>query len=76
MTAAVVHNTLARDFVVALDVLAVLLLALAFIPAAVLRRPLAHRQAVRLRPSIAAAGISLLSASLILFMLNMSGPVP
>jgi hypothetical protein len=62
--------------VVLIDVVAVLLLALAVMPAAVLRRPFVVRRAVRLRPSIAAAGISLLSASLILFMLNLSGPVP
>jgi hypothetical protein len=70
------HNSVARDLVVLIDIVAVLLLTLALIPAAVLRSPLVVRRAVRLRPSIAAAGISLLSASLILFMLNLSGPVP
>jgi hypothetical protein len=70
------HNTVARDLVVVLDAVAVLLLVLALIPATVLQRRFVVNRAVRLRPSIAAAGISLLSASLILFILNLSGPVP
>jgi hypothetical protein len=65
-----------RDFVVVLDAVAVLLLLLALIPEAVLQRRFVAARAVRFRPSIAATGISLLSASLILFMLNLSGPVP
>ena len=75
------HSTVARDLVLVLDAAAVLLLVLALVPESVLQRPSVQRRsaanrAVRLRPSIAAAGISLLSASLILFMLNLSGPVP
>ena len=69
-------STMARDFVVILDAVAVLLLATALIPRAVLQRRVFVNRAARLRPSLAAAGISLLSASLILFILNLSGPVP
>lgn len=70
------NSALVRDFVVVLDAAALLLLVAALIPLAFFhRRGLGH-QAVRLRASLAATGISLLSASLILFMLNLSGPIP
>ncbi len=68
-------NGIARDFVLVLDAVAVLLLLLALTPRGVLQRRLTPRS-TRFRPTLAAAGISLLSASLILFMLNLSGPVP
>lgn len=69
-------STTARDFVVILDAVAALLLATALIPRAVLQRRVVGNRTARLRPSLAAAGISLFSASLILFILNLSGPVP
>jgi hypothetical protein len=72
---AVKPNAIARDFVLVLDAVAVLLLVLAWTAQGVLQRRFATR-ATRFRPTMAAAGISLLSASLILFMLNLSGPVP
>jgi hypothetical protein len=54
---------------------------LAAVAVALVSRGLFHGRAlvyrtVRVRPSLVAAGISLLSASFILFMLNLSGPVP
>jgi hypothetical protein len=67
---------IARDFVLLLDAVAVLLLVLAWTPRGVLQRSFATPRVTRFRPTLAAAGISLLSASLILFMLNLSGPVP
>jgi hypothetical protein len=69
-------NGIARDFVLVLDAVAVVLLLLAWTPLGVLQRRFATPRATRFRPTLAAAGISLLSASLILFMLNLSGPVP
>jgi hypothetical protein len=69
-------NTVARNLVVVLDAVAILLLAIAWIPRGVLHRRAFTHRTLRFRPTLAAAGISLFSASLILFMLNLSGPVP
>jgi hypothetical protein len=69
------HSAVSREFVIVLGLVAVLLLALALIPEDVLRRRFVVARAARFRPSIAATGISLLSASLILFILNLSGAV-
>jgi hypothetical protein len=69
-------NALARELVVILDAVAVLLLAAALIPRVLVHWGVFVTRGVRLRPSLAAAGISLLSVSLLLIILNLSGQVP
>jgi hypothetical protein len=69
-------RSIARIYIVALDCIAVLLLGLAALPAGFVRERLGSTGALRFRPSVAAAGFSLLSVSLVLFMFGLAGPVP
>ena len=59
-----------------LDGIAILLLLLAAMPEGFIRNRLGSNGAVRFRPSVAAAGLSLLSVSFILVLLGLAAPLP